>query len=144
MSNTPISSKPLDALISLGFEKCGKWTINGEELQLQLERYQHECDVLYSFVVEDTVLYIGKSVRTLKQRLYGYLRPGNSQRTNIANHERLVSLLASKPEVDIYALVPGEPIEFRGWRLNVAAGLEDVLIEKLRPPWNGSTSNRAA
>jgi excinuclease UvrABC nuclease subunit len=127
---------PVQYLIDLGFEEVGSWVLNNELLKCQLAKHSSECGVLYAFVSEAEVLYVGKSVRTLKTRLYGYERPGPSQRTNIAGNEKLRQLLTAVPSVTILALVVSEPVLYRGVPLNVAAGLEDPLIARLKPKWN--------
>jgi hypothetical protein len=127
---------PLRFLVDLGFEEVGAWVLTDSLLSCQLTKHASECDILYAFVSQGDVLYIGKSVRTLKSRLYGYQRPGPTQRTNIASNEKLRLLLADVPSVQIFALVVREKPLYRGVPLNVAAGLEDALISRLRPRWN--------
>ena len=127
---------PLQFLIDIGFEEVGAWVLTDNLLARQLTKHGTECEILYAFVSEREVLYIGKSVRTLKSRLYGYQKPGPKQRTNIASNEKLRALLAEVPSVKIFALVVREPVLFRGVPLNVAAGLEDPLISRLKPKWN--------
>ena len=91
---------------------------------------------MYAFAAAGQVLYIGKSVRSLKNRLYGYERPGPTQRTNIRNRENVRQALLQGQAVTVLALVVREQIMYRGLAINLAAGLEDVLIDRLRPPWN--------
>jgi len=93
-------------------------------------------EILYAFVVGEEVAYIGKSTRTFKQRMYGYQNPGPSQKTNIKNHDRVVKALDQDETVDVYVFVQEEPVTYKGIPVNLAAGLEDVLIEWLAPSWN--------
>jgi len=127
---------PVQFLLDLGFEEAGSWVLTDKLLKCQLTKHASECQILYAFVSQDQVLYIGKSVRSLRSRLYGYEKPGPTQRTNIAGNEKLRQLLGTIPSVRILALVVSEPVVFRGVPLNVAAGLEDPLISRLKPPWN--------
>lgn len=126
----------LQFLIDLGFEEVGSWILTDNLLTCRLIKHGSECEILYAFVLQGEVLYIGKSVQTLKSRLYGYEKPGPTQRTNIASNEKLRTILAKVPSVQIFTLVVREPVLFRGVPLNVAAGLEDSLIKRLKPKWN--------
>ena len=94
--------------------------------------------MLYAFVVNDEVMYLGKSVRKFKQRLHGYLKPGPTQRTNQRVHAQLKGVLADnvRSVVEIYGFAPQEWHEYKGWRLDIAAGLEGELIRFLDPTWN--------
>ena len=83
-------------------------------------------------------MYIGKSVRTLSQRMYNYMNPGGTQLTNISNNARIAEALRANQTVDLYVFCP-EPSTYQGIPLNLAAGLEDGLIGIFKPPWNGST-----
>ncbi len=129
-------SCPKATLIELGFEPAGNWRLVNEHLHLHLERHQKEKDFLYAFVEEDQVLYIGKSTRTLAQRMYGYLKPGVSQRTNLTNHANLLARLIESAEIEIYVFLATETLTYRGWTISLAAGLEDTLIARLQPQWN--------
>lgn len=126
----------LSILFSLGFEKVGYWNISNDSLDFHLSKHQREKEVLYAFISDQNVLYIGKTVRTLQQRLYGYKNPGPSQRTNIKNHDRIKESIADRSKIDIYVFTPKDDVEYKGIKLTLAAGLEDNLIRKLRPSWN--------
>jgi hypothetical protein len=112
--------------------------LQNDVLKYRLDKYQQSTKILYAFVIGEKVFYIGKSIKTLHQRMYGYQNPGSSQRTNIANHQRLIKLLETGQLVQIFVLAEYEPITYRGVLVNLAAGLEDELIQLLKPPWNGS------
>jgi hypothetical protein len=93
-------------------------------------------NILYAFVAEGKVLYIGKSARSLQQRLYGYQNPGPTQFTNIKGHGLILGSLTSKKPILVYAFVdPGE-LRYGEFQVSLAAGLEDNLIAALKPPWN--------
>ena len=127
---------PREQLNNLGFAPAGAWTMEAGCLCLQLDTHQRESNILYAFVSGDAVLYIGKSVRQLGQRLYGYKRPGSTQRTNLRNHDLLLDALAREAAIEILVLAPSERLMYRGWPVSVAAGLEDTMIARLNPPWN--------
>ncbi|RYG62465.1 GIY-YIG nuclease family protein [bacterium] len=99
---------------------------------------------LYAFVVNGKVRYIGKTRRALAKRMYKYSRFATSQITNERNHGRIRAALEEGRAVDVYALVEWEPIEYRGLPVDLAAGLEDVLIARMSPLWNGRPRDEGA
>lgn len=92
--------------------------------------------LLYAFVSGDVVKYVGKTTQSLKQRMQGYRRPGPTQLTNRRVHEEIQELLVADQPVEIYILASEHPLQYGEFRINIAAGLEDDIIEKLKPPWN--------
>jgi hypothetical protein len=72
----------------------------------------------------------------LSTRLAGYQRPGKTQFTNIRSNGKILDLLSQQKSVEIYVLVDTGLLSYGGFHVNLAAGLEDSLIEALRPPWN--------
>ena len=126
----------LQVLLDLGFEEAGEWLPTPDGLKCSLSRHTAENNILYAFVSQGQVLYIGKSVRTLGQRMYNYQKPGPSQRTNIVNHANLRQVLGTGTTVLIFAFAPKEQLRYRGILVNLAAGLEDTLIARIRPAWN--------
>lgn len=128
-------------LVEIGFIRVGEWKLEAGNSDLTLscalgDEFGYKANVLYAFVVSDEVLYIGKSVRTLRKRLDGVLNPGKSQKTNYRNNSNLLDLLADGKTVEIYEFADNNLFSFGGFHLNLAAGLEDSLINSLRPPWN--------
>ena len=107
-----------------------------EQPEYELDSEQMTYNVLYSFVSGPEILYIGKTTIALRDRMYQYQRPGSSQRTNIRNNAAIRGLLESGAKVEIYALPDPGDMEYRGFHLNLAAGLEDSLISELKPIWN--------
>jgi len=126
----------LQTLLDLGFEEAGEWLASGAMLKCSLVRHMEERDILYAFVSQGQVLYIGKSVRTLSQRMYQYQKPGPTQRTNIVNHANIKQVLEQGETIQIFAFAPKEQLHYRGIPVNLAAGLENTLIGSLRPAWN--------
>ncbi len=92
--------------------------------------------MLYAFLSDREVLYIGKTTQPLGRRMHGYQRPGPTQVTNIAVHAKILGLLGSQRQVDVYALCDTEAFHHGEFRVNLAAGLEDTLVRELRPQWN--------
>jgi hypothetical protein len=126
----------LDKLIELGFKQVGTWSISGNKLELNLNVGHKTKDVLYGFVIDNDIKYIGKTIEELQKRLYGYKNPGPTQRTNIKNNKKINDSLISGKIIKIYALLDTEPIKYKSVKINLAAGLEDVLIKELSPEWN--------
>jgi len=93
--------------------------------------------ILYAFVSDGEVKYIGKTIQSLSSRMYGYQKPGPTQTTNIRNHAKIKALLEKRKTVDIFALRDNGLLHYGVFHINLAAGLEDDLIAKLRPEWNG-------
>ena len=62
---------------------------NSGSLQFRLTQYINERNILYAFVAQGEVKYIGKSTQTLSGRMNGYKHPGPTQSTNINNNVRL-------------------------------------------------------
>jgi len=123
-------------LLSIGFEEVGEWLLEDGSLQFVLTRHGDERNILYAFFAQEEVKYIGKSNQTLSGRMNGYKQPGPTQSTNINNNARIKDLLLKGISVQILAFVQKEEMLYRGVPINLAAGLEDNLIARVRPPWN--------
>lgn len=127
-------------LIEIGFEQVGSWKLIDQQLALDLIRMSAQRNVLYAFIQDASVLYVGKTTGSLEHRMGGYLRPHSSQRTNVRNNGALVQLLRQGKAVDIYAWADSGRHRIGEFHLNYAAGLEDGIIRTIRPPWNGAPS----
>lgn len=122
--------------IDVGFKKVGQWKFQNGRLQYSLSIEATSSNILYSFVSSDDVLYIGKTTNTLESRMYQYQNPGPSQHTNIRVNSLLSEMLSRGATVDIYALPDNGSMKYRGFHVNLAAGIEDSLIHGLKPKWN--------
>lgn len=120
----------------LGFEESGYWFLENTEISFNLFKSQKETNILYAFVLDNEVVYIGKSVQSLFKRMYLYKNFGPSQYTNIRNHASITDCLEQGKTVRIYAFIQQVPMEYKGIPINLAAGLEDNLISILEPYWN--------
>ena len=131
------ASESVTKLMRVGFEAVGEWYLEDGDVKYRLSKYDKTRKILYAFVSNGQVLYIGKSVRALSQRLNGYMKPGPTQSTNIKNHRNIQDVLRQGKEVKIFVFAPAEDeIVYRGIPLNLAAGLEDSLIAEIQPLWN--------
>lgn len=126
----------LKKILSMGFERVGRWFWDGEDLNFELTQHQSEKDILYAFVVDGEVKYLGKSIQALHKRIYLYKNCGPSQRTNIRVRDKLRGCLKNGSQVLIYAFVQKIPLMYQNIPINLAAGLEDNLIATIRPEWN--------
>lgn len=124
-------------LSDIGFEKVGYWQAVEDQIEPKLTRLENAQRVLYAFVCDGNVKYIGKTARSLSQRLSGYKSPGPSQSTNIKNNANIRDLLSLDRLVEIWAFADNKDLRVGEFRVNLAAGLEDDLIAKIQPPWNG-------
>jgi hypothetical protein len=107
-----------------------------ERPEYELDSERLTSNVLYSFVSGDEILYVGKTTRALRDRMYQYQRPGSSQRTNIRVNAAISDMLRTGASIEIHVLPDPGNMEYRGFHLNLAAGLEDSLISELDPKWN--------
>lgn len=72
----------------------------------------------------------------------GYRNPGNTRMTNARCNNLIREYISRSKAIDIYALAPSSPLNYGAYKINLAAGLEDALINFLEPEWNGSTLGR--
>jgi hypothetical protein len=110
----------IENLVKLGFAQVGEWrrTISGIECV-----YSVEVDLkraLLAYVVSDTVVFIGREAGGGG----GYV--GRSIRNALARNKGIL----------VFALTDWEPCTHKGMDVNVAAGIEDELVERMQPPWN--------
>jgi hypothetical protein len=129
-------------LPDIGFEEAGNWYLDNGNLQYKLLRYRDERNILYAFIAQEKVMYIGKSTQTLTARMNGYRRPGPTQSTNIKDNARIKELLGKDISVQIFVLVQKEQLLHRDIPINLAAGLEDNLLAQINPPWNERGTTR--
>lgn len=126
----------MNSLLDIGFRKVGAWSQHGSGIQYTLDECADARNILYCFVCEQTVLYVGKTVRPLKMRMYGYQNPGPTQSTNIKGNNNISDLLADGKQVEIFALPDNGLLHFGEFHINLAAGLEDSIVKTLNPLWN--------
>jgi len=128
----------MNRLLEIGFECAGHWVLQDERLCVEFKRLERARNVLYAFVVDGEVKYLGKSTRTLRERMGNYISPGAKKRqTNHKNNRNIRELLTAGAAVDIYVLPDNGLMHYGPYHLNLAAGLEDSLLNALKPEWNG-------
>jgi hypothetical protein len=70
----------------IGFTRAGCWKLADQALAFELNELATARNVLYAFVVDDELMYVGKTVQALRTRMAGYKTPGPTQSTNIKNN----------------------------------------------------------
>ena len=120
----------------MGFRKCGEWQLQNGKLKCVLTDNAAAPNVLYAFISENTVFYVGKTVSSLKKRMYGYQNPGATQSTNIKGNKFIQVALSTGKIVEVHALPDSGLLYYGGFHVNLAAGLEDSLVAGLKPKWN--------
>lgn len=58
------NERPIRRLLQIGFEQVGSWHLRSQELALELTRMNEQRNVLYAFVQDASVLYVGKTTTT--------------------------------------------------------------------------------
>lgn len=137
----------VESLYSIGFKIAARWVISGDYLSYDLRPSTASelkplfgiDNALYSFCRGNEVLYIGKTARSLAKRFTGYCKPGQSQATNKRCHMKIKECIAKGETVSILVFTPIDLLQYAGFKLNLAAALEDALINRFNPPWNGKS-----
>lgn len=127
----------MNRLLEIGFVQAGNWSLVDGKLVLTITVHGEHRNVLYSFLEDGEIRYIGKSVRTLRQRMHGYWRPSSTQSTNVRVNGLIQQSLSAGRDVEILVLPDSGLMHYGQFHLNLAAGLEDSIIASIQPPWNG-------
>lgn len=127
----------MNRLLEIGFKYAGNWCLKDGRLECELKSHGASKNVLYAFISNGDVRYIGKTTQQLKNRFSGYRNPTKTQSTNINNNANIMALLERQEPVDIFVLPDNGLLNYGGFPINLAAGLEDSLIGHISPPWNG-------
>ena len=127
----------MNRLLEIGFQPAGHWLLIDGKLKFDLMRHATQTNILYAFICDAEVMYVGKTIRMLATRMSGYKNPAKTQTTNVNNHRRIVEVLARGAAIEILALPDNGLLHYGKFHLNLAAALEDDIIRKLNPPWNG-------
>ena len=133
----------MHALLQIGFVPVGNWYVEDGNLRCALIRHAEQSNILYAFVLDGDIAYVGKTTRSLAARMAGYRRPAETQRTNQRNHRSILDAIAKGSTVEILALPDSGLMHYGQFHMNLAAALEDDIIRKLNPPWNGGRKESA-
>ncbi|MXP47442.1 hypothetical protein GRI43_08615 [Altererythrobacter luteolus] len=140
------SEKPTlrtDDLLKRGFIHACEWRIIENRLKQSARLPDHPG--VYAFCIDGVAQYIGLASKSLARRIYGYEKPGSTQRTNQRLNELLLAQAKSGISVQIVVASPPD-FEWNGWSISGAEGLEAALIRDYSLPWNvrGSTAKVSA
>ena len=128
----------MDRLFEIGFERAGFWELIDDDPHIELERYGNAANVLYAFISQLELLYIGRSGRSLRMRMDGYENGGPPRSMRARNRERIAAMLMIDQPVELFVMPDPGNLHYGSFRVNLAAGLQHSLIESLAPPWNTS------
>jgi hypothetical protein len=134
-------NRSISRLETLGFVHCGTFHCADDFLSTQLTTNKNDNNVLYAFTIDSEVKYVGKSTKGLKKRIYFYCKPGPSQSTNIRLNKLIREMINNGKKVEIYCYFDAGKLRKGDFSINVAAGLEDGIIEALKPEWNIHKAN---
>ncbi len=131
------------ALREIGFRDLAVWEANPHSGLLQyrdvaaqdIRNWPEWTPALYAYVEQDCVRYIGKTRRLLGKRIDDYRR-GLGDKTNYRVHTCIRAVLTANRQVVILGFYPQHAIHWGRFRVNLPAGLEDVMIEYFQPEWN--------
>ena len=131
----------MNRLLKIVFLPAGQWVLINNEIKFNLTNHHTTTNVLYSFISNGDIKYIGKTRVQLSQRMYGYQNPGPTQSTNIRLNAAIKNLLVDNQPVAIFILTDNGLLRYGDFRINLAAGLEDTLIYELNTDWNLAGKN---
>ena len=118
----------MNRLLDIGFQCVGHWLLEDEKLVCQLDSLANLQNILYAFICNGEIKYVGKTGMKLRSRMYGYQNPGDSQKTNIRNHKLIMDALRNDYAIDIFALPDHGLLHYGAFHMNMADGLERSLI----------------
>jgi len=123
-------------LDELGFEAAGSWALDNGRPAPELASGRSSGEALYAFVSDGEVVYIGRAREAFGGQIGGGDEPlGLVRRFTTDNDRRIIETLMGFRTIEILAMEPTEAVTYRGWRLNVAAGLKEALVRKIQPAW---------
>ena len=123
------------------FEKIGEYSLqNNDLISNDIGFTKKELNVrerlVYAFVVDDLVVYIGKT-KTGFKRPFSYHKDYNNPEKKRRVHERIREVIR-KNKIEIFARVfKGEiKVENIEIKINPYGGVEEALINEFKPDWN--------
>lgn len=90
---------------------------------------------VYAYAVDGVVMYVGSAQRGLHGRLRRY-EISRTLRTSARIRTEVLKSLANGCEVEVYLLPEPPAISWNGLPVNLIAGIEEGLIQALKPAWN--------
>lgn len=127
--------KTIEDLKRIGFVEVGNWKLNqNNRIYFDIEAEYLDLDnLLYAFIDDKTVKYIGITEKKLKSRMInyknGYEESKTSGTTNKKVNREIKNLLLLKKKVTIYILKKDADCDFFGFVISLATGIEKSLIK---------------
>jgi len=131
-----LESEFMNRLLDIGLKRAGEVSLVEEKLAFDLGEYAKLKPVLYAFVEDDVVWYVGKSINSLKDRLSGYRNANKSQPTNKRIQGNLVEAIKAGRSFKVYFLSGHHEHKYGQFKISLPGGLEDDIIFQLKPKWN--------
>ena len=109
--------------------------------------YDHVDNTLshvYAILVNNEVMYVGVT-SGLQNRIYNYLHPHSTQKTNVRVNQSILDMLGQGHEVTLFSLPDDIPVFWgpHNYRVNMAKAIEPALIREWQPEWNVGLENVA-
>lgn len=120
-------------LTRAGFKKLAHWQL--KKNSLSLSHTLPNKAAVYVITKNNYIVYVGSTHRGLKKRIYGYLKPGWTQKTNVRLNKLLIEHLKQGDALELLAAFPSNS-SWNGLPIDTIAGLESGLIELIKPLWN--------
>ena len=120
----------------IGFTQTGKWIIEGSIISFDIQEKINSKNSLYAFIIEEEVMYVGKTTNWFLNRMKGYSKPGPSQNTNIRINKNIIEAIEKKHRVFVYVLPESNLLKYGSFSLSITEGLEHSIISDINPEWN--------
>lgn len=135
-------SAGMDEFARLDFRKVGDWKLANGNMTFELTQKETWGNFIYAFVSDGKIKFMEYSRLPLEARMDAYKQrdhryAGTFQPMNKRLREKILVTLEEGETVEIWAFYPGEEHIFKGYRVNMAAGLFDSLVKAFSPEWNG-------
>ena len=126
----------LTRLLHMGFRYVGEWYLVNKKLGFTLLSENDSRNLVFAFVSENEILYIGGITVSFRRLLYGYRKPSGTQSSCAILNTLISGHLQGGGIVEIYALPDHGLLHVGNSCIDLASVLEDSLILELKPKWN--------
>lgn len=156
-TGSPDNKNRFPGFKNLGFNKIGEWYIDTAKniIDYNIDNIWKKIKgILYAYVMNEEIKYIGKSMNTIQSRLVNYKNNMNfyyENKKDMPHKEKLYylynaiinsridlgSLHLDTTKVEIFGFKPSKEISYNDEiKLDIPHGLEYPLIMKFLPEWN--------
>jgi hypothetical protein len=126
----------LTRLLHVGFRYVGEWYLANKKLGFTLLSENDSRNLVFAFVSENEILYIGGITMSFKRLLYGYRKPSATQCSCAILNTLISGHLQDGGIIEIYALADHGLLHVGTSCIDIVSVLEDSLILDLKPKWN--------